>query len=298
MSEPTTPGRPLPLLLHEAEVLVERRRFSQARDAIRRGLSEYPDSADLQYLAAFIDYAEDRNDAALRAVEDVLARSPDHYGARKLRAHLLEDSKQAGEAELMWISLLGDYPEDADCYAGYAELTMRALDLQKAEKLAAEGLRHDPEHAGCMYVMAMASIARGSPASSNMDAMALTRLLAAHPENTRSSIALIVALADRGDNAAALRIAQGMLRARPDSPEVLEMVKTLRQQSHWSMLPLYPMQRWGWGGAIAMWGIGIGLVSQVAPRLPDAAGAVLTWTWIGYIIYSWVWPRLLTRIMG
>jgi hypothetical protein len=147
-------------------------------------------------------------------------------------------------------------------------------------------------------VVALASIARSSSAARRTDASALAKLLAAHPEHTRSSTALVIALADRGDNAAALRVAQGMLRAQPDSPHMLAMVKSLRQHSHWSMLPLYPMQRWGWGGAIGMWVIGIALVSQVAPRLPESAATALTVTWIGYIVYSWVWPPLLKRIMG
>lgn len=282
-------------MVFEIEALLDRRRFALARAAISRALQSYPGAPHIRYLGAFLDYADGDAEVALKSVDQLLADAPEHHGARRLRAHLLKDALRLAEAEQEWINLLREYPEDAGCYAGYAELTLHALQLEKAEALAGEGLRHDPEHAACLYIRTMVSIARGS-ASSGTDDAALRRLLAAHPDNQRSSIALVVSLSHRGDNNTALRVARGLLRAQPDSQELLELVKELRRGVHWSMIPLYPMQRWGWGGAIGVTIGGMLIVSQVGPRLPETYGAVLSWTWLAYVAYSWIWPPLFKKL--
>ncbi|MEJ0038471.1 MAG: hypothetical protein WDO68_20730 [Gammaproteobacteria bacterium] len=61
-----------------------------------------------------------------------------------------------------------------------------------------------------------------------------------------------MALTQQGRNREALRIAQELLRNQPDNPHYLSLVRELKMQTHWTMLPLYPMQRWGWGGAAAV----------------------------------------------
>lgn len=289
-------AKPLEAIIHEAEALIERRRHAQARLVVGRGLETSPDNATLLYFGAIIDHAEGNIEAAERSVRDALRTAPEHYGARRLLAWLREESKDFGEAELLWIGLLRDYPEDAESFAGYAQLILNALDLEKAEQLAREGLRHEPEHAGCLFVLTMASLAIGRRGA-GADAESLARLLRAHPDSNNASIALIVALSDRGDNAAALRVARQLLRAQPDSPQLLELVKALRRTSHWSMLPLYPMQRWGWTGAIVLTVGGIAMINMLSPRLPPPWGDVLRIGWIGYVIYSWVWPPLLNRLM-
>lgn len=283
-------------LIFEAQALLERRRFEKARIVLAQGLRLHPDNIELMYLSAFLEYCIGNRDEALHGAGAVLALAPEHYGTRRLRAQLLQDIHNYAEAELLWIGLLRAYPEDASCFEGYAQLNLHALDFDKAEKLAAEGLRHEPDHPGCLYVLTIAGIARGGFRDKRADAQNLVRLLEKHPEALQTSIALIVTLADRGDNRSALRIAQRLLRARPDSAELLELVKALGQQAHWSMLPLYPMQRWGWGGAIAVTLGGILLVTQLGPRLPRGAGEALQYAWWGYVIYSWVWPTLLQRI--
>ena len=80
----------------------------------------------------------------------------------------------------------------------------------------------------------------------------LLRLLQAHPEQVITATTLVVALSEQGRSREALRIAQELLRNQPDNPHVLALVRELKMQTHWTMLPLYPMQRWGWGGAAAV----------------------------------------------
>jgi tetratricopeptide (TPR) repeat protein len=284
-------------LIFEAESLIDRRRYAQARQVLGRLLKIAPDHVQGLYLAAFIDYAEDHTDKALAATDGVLGLDPDHYGARRLRGLLLAEKNELAAAEREWIALLREYPEDAASYASYAELMLRTLEVDKARRLAAEGLRHEPEHEGCLYVLALVEIILDGGKAAHGDASSLQRLLAQYPARQQTSLALVVALSDRGNNRAALRVAQELLRAQPDSKQFVQLVRDLRVATHWSLLPLYPMQRWGWAGSFMTWG-GFVLILMFAKQLPPAWSLGLSLTWLSYVIYSWVWPRILPKLLG
>lgn len=277
---------------NEVRALVERRRYPQAQRTVAGGLKDFPDSIELQYLAAFIDYAQDRNDSAMQGVRAVLAQAPQHYGARTLWAHLLKGAGRLAEAEEVWIALLREYPQSADCYASYGELMLKTLNLEKAQRLAREGLRHAPEHADCLYLSAMIDLIRNRRGAESEH---LQRMLREHPEQVRSAVALAVALSERGDNRGALRIAQELLRNQPDSEHALGFVRELKARTHWSLLPLYPMQRWGWTGALVVTLGGITAVRLGEHTLPPAVYGTLLGVWLAYVVYSWTWPRLLRR---
>jgi predicted Zn-dependent protease len=292
LSDDSGAKRDLAIIEHEAHALVERRRYAQAQLTVSSGLKEFPESVELNYLAAFIDYASERPGLAMQGVKVLLSQSPQHYGARRLYAHLLEDAKKLAGAERVWIDLLREYPQDADCFAGYGELMLRTLNIDKARRLAQEGLRESPEHAGCLYLAAMVDLILNRR---GVQSEHLQRMLREHPDQARSALALVVALSAKGNNRAALRIAQELLRQRPDSPQMLGLFRELKAQTHWSMLPLYPMQRWGWSGAVVVTLVGLIGLRVAARALPPAVSAALTWTWLAYVIYSWIWPRLLRR---
>jgi tetratricopeptide (TPR) repeat protein len=275
---------------NEARALVERRRYPQAERTVARGLKDFPDSVELQYFAAFIDYAQDRSAAAMEGVKALLAQAPQHYGARTLWAHLLEDAERWAEAEEIWIALLREYPQSADCYAAYGELMLKTLNLDKAQRLAREGLRHEHEHAGCLYLSAMIDLIQHRRESEH-----LQRMLREHPEQVRSAIALVVALSARGNDRGALRIAQELLRHQPDSAQALGLVRELKARTHWSLLPLYPMRRWGWTGAMVVTLAGITAVRLGEHSLPPAVSGTVLALWLAYVVYSWTWPRLLRR---
>jgi tetratricopeptide (TPR) repeat protein len=275
----------------EAHALLERRRYAQARTAVSRGLRSFPESAELQYIAAFIDYASDRPQEAMQGITSLLSQAPLHYGARMLYAHLLEGAKRLPEAELVWIELLRESPQSADCFAGYGELMLKTLNLEKARRLAEEGLRQAPDHAGCLYLAAMIDLIRHRGGDSEH----LQRMLHEHPEQVRSAVALVIALSEKGNDRGALRIAQELLRHQPDSQPLLALVRSLRARTHWSMLPLYPLQRWGWSAAITLTLVGLVGLRVGEHSLPPLLFETLTWVWLAYVIYSWTWPKLLRR---
>jgi tetratricopeptide (TPR) repeat protein len=281
-------------LLTEAQALLERRRYGQARNVVSLALRHFPDSSDFQYIGAYLEYATDDFAAATRSVEGVLSRDPQHYGARVLRANLHEHAKEYAAAERLWIELLRDYPESADCYAAYAELMLRTLHLEKGRLLAQEGLRHSPDHQGCLYVATLVDFIN-SPGSAQSEN--LQKLLRAHPEHVGSSSALMIALADSGRTREALRIAQELLRQQPDSMHLVQLVRELKMQSHWTMVPMYPMQRWGWGGAVALTAAGMIGLRVAATSLPAYVVTPLSLVWLVYAIYTWTWPHILRKLI-
>lgn len=295
MSSPDDSGPNLAALLQQAHALIDRRRYTQARQLLGTAAQSHPDEPQLLYLMAFIDYSEEKLDDAEKTVHAVLLQDPEHYGGRTLRAELYEARKEFAQAETVWIELLRDHPEDADLYASYAELMMRTLHLDKAQRLMQEGLRLEPNHPRCLYVAALIHIIQGR--SSDTDNQHLQRLLTDYPQRAQTLLTLVIALNQRGDNRGALRVAQQLLAMRPDSPQFLNLVKDLKLQTHWSLLPLYPMQRWGWGGAAVVTLVGIGVVRAARSSLTTDTASLIAYVWLAYVIYSWVWPRMLRKLI-
>lgn len=295
MTTTDDPKPDLHVVLAQGRALIDRRRYGMARGILSSALSAYPEHPELLYLLAFVDYSEKRFASAEQTVSSVLVNAPKHYGARTLAAALCEEGRRFAEAERIWIDLLQDYPEDADCYAGYADLMLRTLHLEKAWRLVQEGLRLEPEHSRCLFTACLLQVIQGR--SLSKEGEHLQQLLQQHPEKTSSLMTLIIALEQRGENRAALRVAEQLLTMHPDSPHFVELVRVLRRNTHWSMLPLYPMLRWGWGGAIALTlggMIGLRVLSHTVPL--DVANTV-AYVWLAYCLYSWVWPSLLKRFI-
>jgi len=124
---------------------IERRRLDDARRVLKEGLGQFPQDPDLLFHSAQVDWIADENQQAEATVRQVLSVAPEHAPARQLLASLLTEREEFSEAERVLIELLRDYPESAELYGKYSRLMLRTLHLDKAEKLALEGLRYDPE---------------------------------------------------------------------------------------------------------------------------------------------------------
>jgi tetratricopeptide (TPR) repeat protein len=255
----------------------------------------YPESSQLLYLAAFVDYSEGKISDAEQTVRTVLLQDPKHYGARTLSAGIYEAQRQYAQAETVWIELLQEYPENADCYASYADLMLRTLHLDKAQRLMQEGLRFEPNHEKCLYIASLIQVIQGRFRGGDSEHLKL--LLTEHPERVHTLLALVIALDQRGESRSALRVAQHLVSMRPDSEQFVNLVKELQLKVHWSLLPLYPMQRWGWGGAAVVTAIGVVGVRVARISLAGSVASIIAFVWLGYVIYSWVWPRILRKLI-
>jgi len=276
----------------QAFYFIERRRLRDAQRVLKEGLAQYPQDPDLLFHSAQVEWLNDENAAAENTVRQVLVISPEHVPARQLLAAMLVERHEYADAELLLIGLLKDFPERAELYGRYSRLMLRTLHLEKAEQLAHEGLRYDPENAECLLAIALCETARGGARPN----AALTRLLGAHPESLSTVHALVVALVESGRIDEAHRIAQGAMRADPANENLVALVRELRIQNHWTMKPLWPLQKWGWGASAAMW-VGGMMVSSALQRAHSPLALPFALLWIAYAIYSWVWPPLLRRIL-
>jgi tetratricopeptide (TPR) repeat protein len=295
VGEPTV-GEPLSRaeILARSDLLIERRRLDQARALLAPALSASPDDEDLLHRVAIVEYLDDDEDAAAETVQRLLSRAPDHYGGRLLYAEILEHRHQHADAETVWLGLLRDFPESADLYASYARLMLSTLHLSKAQRLAAEALRLEPESENALFVMAMCDLIEGRQSEGSRY---LDTLVREHPENVQTALALIIALQDRHDMAGALRVARELLRSQPTNETFVEIVRELQVENHWSMLPLYPMRRWGWAGSAGVWVAAIVGFQLAKGFMDDAMVTVVVSVWLLYIVYSWTWPAMLKRFI-
>jgi len=275
----------------EIDALLERRRTGQVRVRLKGVLAEHPNDWRLLLQAACVDYLDRHFDAAMATLQQVLAQAPHSESARALLFDLQLEKNELVAAEQVVVELLRERPQAAHYYARYAEVMIRAMQLQKARALCQEGLKYHADDPGCLAAVSLCDlIERPRGATSH----ALQQLLVHHPQWLRTLVLVVITLHDRGDYNGASRIAQELVRAQPDNTDIVQLAAELKATTHWSLLPLWPLRRWGWGGSIALWLLGIVAVQTFAHSNSVAAG-ILGFCILGYALYSWVWPPILRR---
>ncbi len=271
--------------------LIERNRYAQARDELAEALAQYPDDSDLLYGAALVDYLTGKPDDAREALLRVLSREPDHAAGRSLLATLYQEKGELPAAETVLIDLLRDYPASGHLYARYAMLMYRTMHIDKAKALAHEALRLDPDDELALIACLMGDLIDGRKGA---EQERLAALMTRHPESTGTAHMLITHLVRRGKYRAAKRIAIELLKQNPGSREILGLVVELDALSHWSMLPLWPFNRWGWAASVVLWVAMVAVFSGAGNLAPHILGPLNIFL-IGYCVYSWIFPPLLKR---
>jgi tetratricopeptide (TPR) repeat protein len=276
---------------HRISELLDRRRVAHARSLLSQAFAAHPDEAELLLLGARADLLDDDHHSARRTLEHVISREPDHLGARAMLLSLLAADGELVAAEQLALSMLREHPQSAWLYAVYGRVMLQALQFPKARELAQEALRLDPHEDEALRLLALCDVVERRRGA---DSAALQRLLAQNPDDRQTLGLVVTALIHDGQSSAALRGARELLRADPNDAHWLAVVKALTVDTHWSLKPLWPLQRFGWGGSIALWLGGIVAVRALA-QADSAAASVLSWVILGYVLYSWVWPPLLKR---
>ena len=281
-------------LVDRVVVLAERDRWDAVRSLVGQGLRSYPDSHYLLYYSAAADWRQDRLNDAAATLGRLLTLDPGSSFGRKLMAKVAHEQGRAAEAEQLWIGLIGDFPEDPELYFGYARLMITTLHADRARRLVEEGLRIAPDDREGLFLSTLCDFVDGRRLDQTGS---LSRLVAQDPHGMQTGFALALALQECGRYREALRVARELLRANPSSPETLQLVRNLTVVTHWSMIPLYPFMRWGWPFAIGTWFVVAFGLRLFAKGLPPGATAGISIAWLAYCIYSWVWPRVLPRLI-
>lgn len=278
-------------LARQISALIERDRLDMARNMAAQALRQHPNHPELLYQAARVEVLDDQNSQALDLLTTLLAFHPRHEGGRYLLFYIEKESGHLPEAEELVLGLLRDFPQDPDYYASYARLMLMAMNFGKAGQLADEALRLGPDNVNALSVKVLCDVIRGGK---GQDSKALVQMLVKRPDDAHTLRMVVLALVHDNRPREALRLAQELLRAYPRDRDMLNLVLALKQDTHWSLIPLWPLRRWGWAGSAALWG-GMLLVSQMLGRLaPDYRGA-FSIAWLALVVYSWAWPPLLKR---
>jgi len=274
--------------------LIERNRYEIAENILANALAKDPDNLDLQYISAIIDKETDRLYEAEKTLNHILSKEPNYFEAKYLLAKVHNDKDQFPQAELLLIDLIRDFPREPQYFASYAHVMMQTINLDKAEKLAAEALRLDPEHPSALTTSILCLLIKGKNVKAKDQFSDLVRN---YPDAAFSAHSLCIILVENKKYHAAIRIAQELLRSNPNDKDYLEMVKSLRLATHPAMLPLYPLQRWGWHASAVMWVLFIIAVRTASKYLSDAQALIIICFLLGYIAYSWISPSVLKRLL-
>ncbi|MCG8549878.1 MAG: tetratricopeptide repeat protein [Desulfobacterales bacterium] len=274
--------------------LIERNRYEMAENILGSALAKDPDSLELQYISAFIDKEADRLYDAEKTLTHILSKDPNHFGAKYLLAQVCNDKEDFAQAERLIIDLIRDFPREPQYFAIYAHIMMQTMNLDKAGKLAAEALRLDPEHPGALTTSILCALSRGQNVKAKEQFSDLVRN---YPDAAFSAHSLYIILVENKKYRAAGRIARELLRNNPNDTDYVEMIKSLRLVTHPAMLPLYPLQRWGWHASAVMWVLFIIAARMASNYLSDVQAFIITFSLLGYIAYSWIAPPVLKRLL-
>jgi tetratricopeptide (TPR) repeat protein len=271
--------------------LIERGRYDQARGMLPEAYTLAPDDFSNHLLAGRIALELDDYDSARSSVARALELNPSSIHAGLLMFSIQRHSEQFADAERIILELLRDNPDDSQLFGCYAELMLRTLHLEKAGALAAEALRLDPGESLARSVSLLVNVVMGDKTGA---AAELEELVREDPNALQVAWGIIAVLQSEHRYGEALEVMRGILHAAPDDESVVAALVELRVASHWTLVPLWPLNRYGWVGSGALWAIAVG--SFLLSRLftPELTGPLVT-IYLVYVVYSWVWPPLLKR---
>ena len=277
--------------LHE---LAARNRRAQMRPLLERLLPQYPDHHDLLYYAALVDWQDDKDEEALKTISQLVQLHPESFGGRILLFRILDGLNRSAEAEGVILELMREYPEEAMLFGRYSLLMLETMQVEKAGELASRGLQLDPDDemsltASVLYEL----VANPGEAAQHR----LAELVQRYPDSVGTASMVIAVLSDQGRTTEALRIAQEVLRQSPDSEGLVNTVVVLKSASHWSVIPMRPFQKWGWGASIGLWFAVMFLMRSARGTTWEAYTTPVAIVFLAFVVYSWVWPPLLKRLI-
>lgn len=127
-------------------LLLERQRWAEAEKFLREHLSFDPeDDRALHLLAICARMTPDRDEDALRIIDQAIARAPENGNHHALKAKILADLKRTKEAIASADQALQLDPEEADAHAALAYVYQEQGEWAKCEQASRKALSLDPD---------------------------------------------------------------------------------------------------------------------------------------------------------
>lgn len=273
--------------------LIDINRHVQAKQLTRDGLSEAPSDTNLLYYLSLICLIEENHEEGVLAANSGLAIAPDDEDLRYMLFKHLEALREFADAELLIIELIQHNPRESTYLADYAQLMLYSFNGNKARELVNEALRIAPNNKSALLIEALIDITQGQLKEAELTLQALIK---DDPQSEQVLHFLLIQLVEKKRNRAALVLAQELLRSNPLDKELVDLIIELRTATHWSAMPLWPLQQLGLVGTFLLWASFIVLI--IINRFIEWPHFIfVVYAYLGYCLFSWIHEPIVKRII-
>jgi Flp pilus assembly protein TadD len=200
-------------MIQQALMLLQRSRYDQAEQVLRRLLADAPEDAYAHALLALCLMQQDKLQEAESEAKQAIHLAPDQPYCHFMLGLIKAQGDDLQTARLAADEAIRLDPEESDYYSLRAAIYLRAQRWPEALDSANEGLTHDPTHQGCLNhrATALVKLNRHEEAHQTID-----QALLKDPENAQTHANLGWALLHKGRHREALEHFSQALRLNPN----------------------------------------------------------------------------------
>lgn len=200
-------------VVSQALFFLQRSRFQEAEDLLRKELVANPQNAYAHSVLALALLAQARSEPALIEARAAISIKPDFGYAHTVYANILRRLGRIDTAMSAIREAIRLEPENPRNYEELTRLHMVKRDWSAALKSADQGLRLDPQDIDCLNLRAMILVQTGRKVEANE---AIETALKRDPENATTHATRGWSLLHRGDPHKAMEHFREALRLRPN----------------------------------------------------------------------------------
>ena len=235
-------------------------------------------------------FALERHHEASKAAQEGLREDPDDVWLLHLLSIAEEARGDLAASERAILAALELAPEVPGLYAQYADLLMRAGQLDKAHQVIERAAAIDPEDISVLRARMSYAYVTGKAREGEKWSR---KLLELEPEHPGAHGMLGVFKIEQGSVYGAREHYENAVTLDPSNPDAREAAIEIRTATHPALLPVRLIDRLGVAGS---W-IAAVIVIMALRQVSDTAGGIAGLTWLTFCVYTWVAPPLVRRLV-
>lgn len=268
-------------------------RPERALSALDDGGADHEADARFWLLRASALAELDRHDQALRAARQGLALEPESVELLDVASESAAQLREFEEAERLRLAALKLDPDDPYLLARYAMLLARCRRLPKAEKVLARAEASDPDDPAVIATRAALAYFNGDDRGARRHG---ERLLNEWDADHPAGHALVGTYHSlRGNAGRARRHFESAARYDVADRELSDVAREARIESHWFLIPMRPITRFGPG---PVWLASIAVMGALFALGFETAAVVWALTYFAYVVYSWTAAPFVRWLLG